>query len=255
MTTLLLTFIIIAVLFTAVFVFKFIKTKRVIHLISVALVYSALIFAYYLIIGIEAPIKFKEERAYRYEHVINRLKDIRKAELAYKDQFGHFTGSFDTLINFVKTDSLRLTRKLGSLPDTLNERMAFELGLSITKLPAEITKKLAKKVLNKDIPENFVVKDETSIEKALKLGFLIRDTININVKDSILGHSYIVDSLRYVPFSSKHAEFKLGAGTIETASKIKVHVFEAVDTDPFDPNKVLQVGSLTETTNNAGNWE
>jgi len=255
MTTLLLTLIIIAVLFTAVFVFKFIKTKRIIHLISIGLIYFALIFSYYLITGIEAPIKFKEERTYRYSHVIDRLKDIRKAELAYKDQFGYFTGSFDTLINFVQTDSLRLTRKLGSLPDTLNERMAFESGLSITKLPMEITNDLTKKVLNKTISENFVVNDEASIEKALQLGFLIRDTVNINVKDSILGHSYIVDSLRYVPFSSKHAEFKLGAGTIETASKIKVHVFEAIDTDPYDPNKILQVGSLTETTNNAGNWE
>ena len=255
MTTLLITFIIIAVLFTAVFVYKFIKTKRIVHLISTGLIYFALIFAYYLIMGIEAPIKFKEERTYRYAHVINRLKDIRKAELAYKDQYGYFTGSFDTLINFVKTDSLKLTRKLGSLPDTLNERMAFELGLSITRLPMEITNDLTKKILNKTITENFIVNDETSIQRALELGFLIRDTININVEDSILGHYYIVDSLRYVPFSSKHTEFKLGAGTIETASKIKVHVFEAVDTDPFDPNKILQVGSLTETTNNAGNWE
>jgi len=205
--------------------------------------------------GIEAPIKFKEERTYRYAHVINRLKGIRKAELAYKDQYGYFTGSFDTLIDFVKPDSLRLTRKLGSLPDSLNEKMAFEMGLSLTRLPIEITNNLTKRILNKTITRSFIVKDNSSIEKALNLGFLIRDTININVKDSVFGHSYIVDSLRYVPFSSKHAEFKLGAGTIETASKIKVHVFEAVDTDPFDPNKILQVGSLTETTNNAGNWE
>ena len=254
MSILVLSIIVIAVAATAIFIFKFIKTKRVIFFANLVLVYIALALGYYLVEGIEAPIQFKKEREYRYGFVIQRLKDIRKAELAYKDQHGVFTGDFDELINFVKHDSLKVVRKLGALPDTLTERGALEMGLSIAKLPATIKKTKTKELFNVTIPSDFEVTNNT-VDKALKIGYLIRDTINVSVVDTLFGPNFVADSLRYVPFSKKGAEFKLGAGDIETASKVKVQVFEAVDTDPFDPNKVLKVGDLNEPTNNAGNWE
>ncbi len=256
MSTLILSLIIIAAFATVLFVFRFIKTKRPIFFINLVLVYAALGLTYYLITGIQAPIDFKKEREYRYSYVIENLKDIRKAQLAYKDEHGVFAGDFDKLINFVKYDSLRVVRKLGELKgDSISESQALEYGISIAQLPATISKKKAKKLFNVEIAEDFVVFDEATTQKALEIGFLFRDTIKISVQDTIFGRDYHADSLRFVPFSEKHAEFKMAAGVVETASKIKVQVFEAVDTDPFDPNMVLQVGSLTEATNNAGNWE
>lgn len=151
---------------------------------------------------------------------------------------------------------MRVVRKLGELKgDTISETMALEMGLSIAKLPATITKEKAKELFNIELSSDLIVDNELTTKQALDLGFLIRDTIKISVQDTIFGSNYNVDSLRYVPFSEKKAQFKLAAGVIETASKVKVQVFEAVDTDPFDPNMVLQVGSLEEATNNAGNWE
>jgi len=255
MSTLVLSLVIIAVIASALFIFRYLKTKRAIFFVNLVLVYAALGIGYFLISGIQAPIDFKKEREYRYSHVIQNLKDIRKAELAYKDKNNVFTGSFDTLINFVKTDSLQVVRKLGTLPDTLTETMAIEYGMSITQIPSTILKDKTKELFNVEISSDFDVNDEKTIKKALKIGYLIRDTIKISVVDTIFGKKYNVDSLRYVPFSSKHAQFKLAAGEIETASKIKVQVFEAVDTDPFDPNMVMKVGSLEEATNNSGNWE
>lgn len=255
MSTLVLSLVIIAALASVLFIYRFIRSKRPIFFVNLVLVYAALALTYYLISGILAPIEFKTEREYRYSFVIKSLKDIRKAEVAYKDEFGAYTGDFDVLIDFVKFDSIRVVRKLGALPDTLNENMALDMGLSIPVIPAMITKKKTKELFNAEIPEDFEISDDATIQIAIDLGFLIRDTVKISVKDTVFGSDFHVDSLRYVPFSEKGAQFTLAAGEIVSASRIKIQVFEAVDTDPFDPNKVLKVGSLTEATNNAGNWE
>jgi len=55
---------------------------------------------------------FNLEKNYRYESTIKRLKDIRKAEFAYKNVYEKFTGSWDTLISFVKHDKPLFVRKI-----------------------------------------------------------------------------------------------------------------------------------------------
>lgn len=205
------------------------------------------VLAFFLIRGINTPIQFEKEKKIRYKAVINNLKDIRTAQLSYKDVYGKFTGSFETLIDFVKYDSIPLVRSLGSLPDTLNEQMALDLGIIITSIP----------------------EDKTD-EEVLAEGFLIRDTVKISVLDSIYPVGYPIDSLRYIPFTNNH-EFKMGAGIVETGSKVKVHVFEAkaenfvilnglneqliINMNEGKDYPGLKVGSLEEATNNAGNWE
>lgn len=255
MSTLVLSLVTIAVIASIVFIFKYIKTKRPVFFINLVLVYGALGLTYFLITGIQAPIEFKKEREYRYGFVIQNLKDIRSAELAYKDENGVFTSDFEELIHFVKFDSLRVARKLGSLPDTLSESMAVEKGISITRLPITIKKDITKALFNVEIAEDFEVIDEATTKTAVEIGYLIRDTIKISVLETVFGLEYNIDSLNLIPFSTEGAKFTLEAGEIVTASKVKVQVFESIDTDPFDPNMVLKVGSLEEATNNAGNWE
>lgn len=187
------------------------------RLIQIGLFVVIIVLAYFLYASIEEPIAFQKEKTRRYEKVIQKLKDIRIAELSYKDVNGRFTGSFDTLINFVKFDSIPIIKKIGEIPDNLLD--------SITEA------------------------------EAVKLGMITRDTIRISVLDTIFGKNYFIDSLKYVPFTRGTAIFRLAAGVVETGSKVTVNVFEAVDTKPFDPNDTLKVGSLTEATNNAGNWE
>ena len=255
MSTLVLSLVVIAALASVVFVFRFVKTKRPIFFVNLSLVYAALGLTYYLISGIQAPIDFKKEREYRYSYVIQNLKDIRSAQVAYKDEYGVFTGDFDVLIDFVKFDSLRVARKLGSLPEGVNEQMAIDSGITITNLPAIIFKDKTKELFNVEIAQDFEIVDEATANTALEIGYLIRDTVKISVKETVFNLDYNADSLAYVPFSTTQAKFTLEAGEIITASKVKVQVFEAIDTDPFDGNKILKVGSLEEATNNAGNWE
>ncbi len=200
--------------------------------IQILLAILIVVISYFIYEGIMKPIRFKREKNYRYGKVIQRLKDIRTAELSYKEVNHEFTGSFDTLINYVKNDSMPIVKAIGRIPDELLD--------SITE------------------------------EQAVKRGIIIRDTIRISVLDSILPKNYPVDSLRYIPCTDEK-EFKLGAGIIVTGSKVKVKVFEAsalnfdilngmdkqliINLNDLSKFPGLKVGSLEDANNNAGNWE
>ncbi|MBL7970759.1 MAG: hypothetical protein JNL03_04490 [Prolixibacteraceae bacterium] len=209
--------------------------KTVVQVVLIAVV---IILAYFLYTSVEKPLDFEQAKKERYEATISRLKDIRKAELAYKDVHGKFTGSWDTLITFVKTGKIPLVRKIGMLTDSMIEAGWTE-------------------------------------KQALKEGKIIRDTIRVSVLDTIFGKNYKIDDIKFVPIKDTVAQFHLGATLITTGSGIKVPVFEAkvhnntllVNLDRQQVINLneskrtngkypgLKVGSLEETNNNAGNWE
>ena len=198
--------------------------KVVIHVILIA---AICVVAYFVVESIQKPLRFNAEKDVRYNATVQRLKDIRTAQVAYRGEYKKYTGSFDTLIDFLKTGNFKVVMIIGDQDD----------------------------------------------EAAVAAGKIKRDTILIPVLDSLFKKGYPVDSIRYVPYT-KNEEFELGIGTIETG-KVLVNVFEAkipfdVLLHGLDPQLLvnynadriiktgyagLKVGSLTETTNNAGNWE
>ena len=206
--------------------------------IQILLAFVAILLGYFIYKGIQDPINFEKDKDARYEKTISRLKDIRKAQLAYKDVYGQFTGSWDTLIHFVKFDSLRNVRKIGELTDSM--------------IDAGLTER-----------------------RALQRGLIIRDTIRVPVLGAIFDKSFNADQLQYIPVEDTVAIFDMGANVITTGSGIKVPVFEAkahnnIVLKGLDRQFVinmneqrrlnerypgLKVGSLTESVNNAGNWE
>lgn len=205
--------------------------------IQIILTVAILALGYLCWESIQKPVRFKQAHNERKEKVIERLEGIREAQRAYKSLYGDFTGSFDTLVNFIKTDSLRLVRMEGRLTDSMLEEGMTEL-------------------------------------KALKLGIIQRDTSFVSVRDSLFNKNFVADSLRYIPFTNKE-EFQMDATTIETASGVEVPIFEAkVHNNTYlkglDEQQIinindedrayerfpgLKVGSLTEANNSAGNWE
>jgi len=195
---------------------------------QVLLLVAIIVLSYLIVESVMKPIRFNREKDKRYAKTIERLKDIRTAQLAYRAENKTFTGSFDTLIHFLKYDSFNIVRQIGSFDDSA----------------------------------------------AVAQGLVYRDTVRISVMDSLFKRRYPIDSLRYVPFT-KGAEFEMGAGVLETGSKVKVQVFEAKVhndillkglnrqlvvnlndlQDKLERFPGLQVGSLTQATNHAGNWE
>lgn len=206
--------------------------------IQILLFIVAIVLAYFIYKGVQDPIDFEKAKDDRYEATIERLREIRRAQLAFKNVNGRFTGSWDTLIDFVKYDSVKNVRKVGELTDSMIEEGLTE-------------------------------------RKAVELGLLIRDTIKESVLEAEFGSNFNADNLKLIPVPDTTAEFMLGANVITTGSGIKVPVFEAkahnnIILRGLDRQYVinlneqrrlngkypgLKVGSLTETNNNAGNWE
>ncbi len=193
----------------------------------------ALVLVYFLYETVMTPIRFNKIQQQRYEATIERLKDVRTAQRAYRSVKGEYAGHWDTLINFIKNDSFFLVKKTGEYSQ-----------------------------------------DDMTEAEALRLGYILRDTIKIAVIDSLLKNYRMIDSLRYVPYTGGDT-FTIGSGVIETGARVDVQVFEAavpdsVLLDGLNPQLIinfserrekmtgypgLRVGSLTEATNDAGNWE
>lgn len=206
--------------------------------IQILLVVAAVVLVFFIYKSIQRPIEFDKAKDARYEATVEKLKEIRSAQLAYKDVYGRFAGTFDTLISFVVHDSVRNVRAIGELTDSM--------------IDAKITEK-----------------------KAIEMGLIIRDTIKVSVLESLFGKDFDANSLRYVPVPGEKTEFHMSETVITTGSGIQVPVFEAkahnnVILRGLDKQLIinlnaqrrtnerypgLKVGSLTEANNNAGNWE
>ena len=64
--------------------------------------------------SINGPINFNKVKNERYKKVINRLKDIRVSQIAYKDVKGYYANNFDSLINFIDNGIFTLIEKRDS---------------------------------------------------------------------------------------------------------------------------------------------
>lgn len=82
--------------------------------IQIVLWVASIFFAYKIYDSINGPIKFNEEKNVRYAKVINRLKDIRTAQIAHRDVKGVFSNNFDSLIKFIDEGQFTLIEKRDS---------------------------------------------------------------------------------------------------------------------------------------------
>ena len=197
------------------------------------------LFVYIIYKQISTPIRFESELKSKSAQVIDRIKDIRTAERAYKTKYQRFTASFDTLAQFILTDTLEMERKLVDEDDSV--------GLALLK-------KQGKKNV-----EKFTVAVIDTIFSPKKL-----------TKEEIL-------NMRYIPTTNNQAEFILEAGQITTESKIVIPVVECrapyikfldtityrqeiinkIDDDVNNFNRYpgIKFGSMDAGNNEAGNWE
>jgi len=174
--------------------------------------------------------EFQEVANFRKSAVIQDLKDIRTAQIAFKDKYRVYAGDFNTLISFVKNDSLAVIKAIGEVPDSLTEDQALKAG-----------------IISRDTV--FVPAYET-----------IFNDDYLSTRDNRF--TFDLDQLPLVPFSEK--SFSIESGNIEKG-KVVVQVFE-VSTDyatfldgidasnkGIDLEKIIRVGSMTEASIN-GNW-
>ena len=233
------------------------KTVKIIVEILLALAAVGCVYGIYR--SIMKPVNFNKEKARRTEVAVQRLKDIRTLEVAFKGVNNRYTADIDSLINFYNTGKMDIVMQIGSQDDSL----AWENTKKYKNDKA--FKKLSKAEQDAKFLDLY--------RKGEKLVFSI--STPINVKDTLFNGrpDFCIDSLKYIPFSGK--QLVETDAIVKTVSGVQVPLFEArmpwkallkgmdnqlrinLDAEAKDQNKYegLQVGSVTMPNNNAGNWE
>jgi hypothetical protein len=203
--------------------------KAINILIKVVLFVVIIVLAYYIVVGIQKPIKFEDQRVSRFNKNIAKLKDIRTAQNAFREANGYFTPSFDTLIDFINTGDIKVIRAIGFVPDTLTELQAVERG-----------------IVSRD---TFLVPIKDSLFKHVKYPI---EKIRYNSSGNIVEWnmdtaSVLTGSNVVVKVFSAYADIR---DILDGLDKQLIVNYIALK-----PEGTLRVGSLTEADNSAGNWE
>lgn len=194
---------------------------------------------YVIYVQISTPIQFDKETKAKKAQVIDRIKDIRTAQRAFKSKYQHFTASFDSLSAFVLTDTLELERKIVDEDDSAAMAMLKKSG-------------------------------KKNIEK-FKIAVI--DTIFAPKKVT----RQDVENFRFIPGTGNKAQFIMEAGIITTESKVVIPVVECrapykafldtvayrqevinlIDEEQNNFNRYpgVKFGSMDSGNNEAGNWE
>ncbi len=192
------------------------------------------VLGYLLFNSVYGEVKFNDLKVARYQKSVDKLKDIQKGQLAFKQINGKFAGSFDELVKFLDTAEFTLTERR----DTL--------------------------VLDEEATRRYRVDTRKEIT--------IIDTLGkASIKDSLYQGTDRYKTMMNVPGTDK--QFEMEAGTV-LKNDVQIPVFEAKvskDVILFDQSKdyvakekqvisvegvngaYLSVGSMTEVST-AGNW-
>lgn len=87
-------------------------------IIQIVLITVAIVLGYLTYDSIMAPVRFNKEKRGREKVVIQYLKDIRSGEFIYRQLNNRYTGSFDTLINFMGTARIPVVKMIPDPTDT-----------------------------------------------------------------------------------------------------------------------------------------
>ena len=232
------------------------KIVKILVEILLALVAVGCVYGIYR--SIMKPVNFNKEKDHRKDVAVQRLKDIRTLEVAFKGVNGRYTADIDSLINFYNTGKMDIIMQVGSSDDSL---------------AVENTKRVKDRAFLKLSKEEQNARLMDLYRQGQKLVFSI--STPIAVKDTLFASraDFCADSLKYIPFSGKQP-VEMDA-IVKTVSGVQVPLFEArmpwkallkgmdnqlrinLDAEAKDQNKYegLQVGSVTMPNNNAGNWE
>ena len=212
--------------------FSFSEKNR--KITTYVLYFFSLLLVYLIYSAIDSPIEFNKIKNERYLKVIDRLKDIRNAQIAYKSVNGIYSDNFDSLISFIDSAQFTIIEKRDS------SYMQYD------------------RVYRIDMLREVIVTDT--------LGF-------VSVRDSLFKDNLDYKYMAFVPVDGVDSKFQLKADIIDK-NGYNVPVFEvrvSKDLILYDQNKdlitqekeivsvdgvngpFLILGSMSDVSTN-GNW-
>ena len=204
--------------------------------ITLILIPINIILAFLVYNSIDSEVEFNQQAKERIAENVQKLKDLRTLQIAFKRENDVFADNFTSLLDFIQNDSTTIIKSVGETPDSLIN------GLQITDA------------------------------QALEMGLISRDTFYVSAKESVFNEDYLSGRDNNYPFDinqlslipNTNTEYNISADVIEKG-KVSVQVFEisaayrdvfsALDAEnkKYDLNSLLKVGSMTEASLN-GNW-
>ncbi|MDR0725746.1 MAG: hypothetical protein LBF59_07060 [Prevotellaceae bacterium] len=198
-------------------------------IIQIILGVIVVVLAYLLYDSLMEPIRFKEAVKYRNELVVQRLKDIRELQVAYKDRYGRYSGGFDTLINFYKNDSLKIVKQIGSWDDSL--AVAQKLVYTDT-IRVAVKDSLFRNVAGFNIDSIAIVP-------------LVREPFQLQAV------SYMSISKVVIPLFEASVHNDVYLKGLDRQAIVNL----SDEQENMNKYPGIKVGSVTQPNNNAGNWE
>ena len=195
----------------------------------------SIFFASQIYSSINGPIKFNKVKNERYAIVINRLKDIRIAQIAHKDVKGYYANNFDDLVSFIDNGLFTLIEEKDS---------------------------------------SYLAYDRVYRIDMLREVRIVRELGKVSVKDSLFKDNESYKQMAFIPIKGKEDERFLISADIIDKNGYEAHVFEVKvkkDVILYDQNKDLLkqenkvisvdgvngseivLGSMTEVST-SGNW-
>ena len=193
-----------------------------------------IVLGYMIYKSVTGPIEFDKIKKERFAEVIDRMKDIRNAQDAFKTVNGRYANNFESLVAFVDTGKYTITQQRDS------SYMEFD------------------KVYQIDMLQEVKIIDT--------LGF-------VSVKDSLFKDSDRYKNMMNVPYASNNEKFTMKADIVEKSGyrapvyEVKVPKSVVLHDQPKDllsrenaqvsveevNGPEIKVGSLTEVST-SGNW-
>ena len=200
------------------------KLKSII--INLVLFAVVVFLAIMVIKSIQAPINFNHEKDLREKQIVQRLKDIRDAEVQYKQAYNKYTNNFDTLVKFCSDYEIPIVNIIPDPNDT-----TFTLTINDTLGYVKVMDSLFKN------HENFNVNDLRYVP--------FSDNVEFELADSIIKRSGIS-----VPVFEAKASYSVYLKGMDE-QRVRNAIAEQEDIDKYAG---LKVGSLEEASTE-GNWE
>ena len=195
-------------------------------IIQAILITIAVVLGYLIYDSINAPVQFDKVRAAREAVVINYLKKIRSAEFIYKKLNDHYTGSFDTLINFMGTAEIPVVKMVPDPTDTTYTRT-----INDTVGYIKVADSLFGKHPKIDYHKINIIPFSQNVPFKLQAGIIKKGGVKVNVFQAEAPFTAYLDGM----------DKQLVINLIASETQIKKY-----------PG--LKVGSMTEPSTD-GNWE
>lgn len=204
-------------------------------LINIVLFAVIVFLAIKVIQSIKAPIDFGNEKSHREAQVVQRLKDIRDAEIQFKQAHNKYCSNFDSLIDFCNNYEIPIVMMVPDPEDT-----TFTKTINDTLGYVKVLDSLFGKRSNFNINDLGVVPFSDPVTM-------------FEIQDSIIKRGGI--SVPVFEVKTPYEVYLAKPGDKFTEKEWKTRVDNAkAEVEQIDKYAGLKVGSLEEASTD-GNWE